>query len=59
MKCKHENSMLEMEQIIDYSTEDFVELLFKDICSDCGKLLGKEIQTFKFVSSKEVKGGIE
>lgn len=50
------SSSVEFKKLLSYEQGDGgeVEILFEDICQECGKNIGKEIQVFKYVNTMEV-----
>ena len=57
MKCKHDNgSEVDFVRWIEeVTTEGEGVALFEEHCSDCGKLIGKELQYFKYVGRESIE----
>ena len=57
-KCIDEGfgSAVEFKKLLNYEQGEggTVEILFEEICENCGKELGEEIHTFKYVGRREV-----
>ena len=47
---------VEFKKMLDYEQGDngFVNILFEEVCQECGEKVGEEIQHFKYSHSKEV-----
>lgn len=50
------NSSVEFKKLLNYEQGDggIVEILFEEVCQNCGKKIGEEIQTFKYIGRREV-----
>jgi hypothetical protein len=47
-ECEHETSSVEFVELEDYDCGEFVKIKVKDICNNCKKNLGEEVQVYKF-----------
>lgn len=48
------SSSVEFVKLIEVSHEDEVKILFKDMCQECGKEIGREVQRFKYDYTENV-----
>lgn len=51
------SSRLDFEEVvtIEPNEDGVTDILFKEYCDDCGEVIGKEIQSFKYFNRREVE----
>lgn len=52
-ECQHATGSMEVEHN-DIVHSDYVKVWFKDICDSCGEVVGREVQTFKYIETEEL-----